>query len=136
MRETIRFGHPRWPLLAAGDLAVFLAFAALGRRAHSMGSALDDVVATALPFVVAWGLVAPFTGAFGAGATAGLPAALRRASYTWLLAFPLGLLVRVPLVGHLAHWSFVLVTALFTLAMLLGWRAAAATLVGGRPAEP
>lgn len=118
------FSNPRRLALAAGDVATFLAFAALGRRAHSMGSALDDVTQTALPFMAAWFLVAPFTGAFDGDATATPRAAAGRAARTWLLSFPLGLLLRTLLRGgDLPHWSFALVAGTFTLTMLTGWRA-------------
>ncbi len=108
--------------LAIGDVLTFLAFAALGRRAHSMGNALDDLIATALPFLLAWFIVAPFTGAYGAGATQTPKTAAQRSALTWLVAFPLGLLLRIPIVGRLSHISFVLVAGLFTLLMLVGWR--------------
>lgn len=119
---TPTFTNPRRLPLVAGDVLTFLAFAALGRRAHSMGSALDDVVGTALPFMVAWAIVAPFTGVYGAAATVDARSAATRAALTWLVAFPLGLLLRTPLVGHVAHWSFALVAGFFTLVMLVGWR--------------
>ncbi|MBA3530369.1 MAG: hypothetical protein H0T73_00410 [Ardenticatenales bacterium] len=45
------FTHKHRLPLAVGDVVTFLAFAALGRRAHSMGNALDDLTATALPGV-------------------------------------------------------------------------------------
>lgn len=124
----LKLSHPRWGLLLLGDLLTLLSFAALGRRAHSMGSALDDLVGTALPFVAAWLLVAPFTGAWGADATTTPAQAARRTALTWLLAFPLGMLVRIAIVGRVPHISFVIVAALFTLVMLAGWRSAFALL--------
>lgn len=104
----------------------FLVFAAIGRRAHSMGSAVDDVIGTALPFMIAWLLVAPFTGGFGKDATAGVANAAKRAALTWALAFPLGLLIRTPIVGRWAHYTFAIVAGIFTLVTLTGWRAALA----------
>ncbi len=114
--------------LAAGDILTFLAFAAVGRRAHSMGNALDDVMGTAVPFIAAWFLVGPFTGAFGPDATNGTAQGAKRAALTWLLAFPLGLLIRVPIVGRVSHISFAIVAGIFTLLFLTGWRALFAKL--------
>jgi hypothetical protein len=120
---TQRFSHNRFLPLVAGDVLTFLPFAALGRRAHSMGSALDDVVGTAVPFMVAWFVVAPFTGAFRRDATSNPTQGAKRAGLTWLLAFPLGLLIRTPIVGRLPHISFAIVAGVFTLLFLTGWRA-------------
>lgn len=122
------FSNPRLLPLVVGDVVTFLAFAALGRRAHSMGSALDDVVGTAVPFMVAWFVAAPFTGAFRDDATASPMQGARRAALAWLLAFPLGLLLRTPIVGRLPHISFAIVAGVFTLLFLTGWRALFARL--------
>lgn len=123
MKLQLNLSNPYRLLLLIGDVVTFLAFAALGRRAHSMGSALDDVMGTALPFMVAWLLVAPFTRAFGEEATDGSKSAALKALQTWAIAFPLGLLIRTPIVGRLPHYSFAIVAGIFTLVMLTGWRA-------------
>jgi hypothetical protein len=39
-------------LLAAGDLAVLLAFAAVGRHSHGEPLTLDETFKTALPFII------------------------------------------------------------------------------------
>ena len=119
---TKYFSNPNRLVLMAGDILTFLAFAAIGRRAHSMGSAMDDVIGTALPFMVAWFLVAPFTGAYRADATETLVSAAKRAAITWAVAFPLGLLIRTPIVGRWAHYTFAIVAGIFTLVTLTGWR--------------
>ena len=116
--------NPRRLPLMVGDVITFLAFAAVGRSAHSMGSALDDVVYTALPFMIAWFVMAPFTGAFAPDATENSGQAAKRSVLTWALSFPLGLGIRTLLKGGaLPHWSFALVAGSFTLSMLTGWRA-------------
>ncbi len=129
---TASFAHPRRATLLLGDILTFLAFAALGRRAHSMGSALDDVIGTALPFMLAWALVAPFTGAYGERAMESPAHAARTSLLTWGIAFPLGLLVRVPIVGRLPHVSFAVVAGAFTLLLLTGWRSVFAGAAGRR----
>lgn len=42
----------RVALLAAGDLAVLLAFAAVGRMNHGEPLTVGDTVSTALPFII------------------------------------------------------------------------------------
>lgn len=125
----LKFSHPRKGLLVLGDMLTLLSFAALGRRAHSMGNALDDLVTTALPFVVAWLVVAPFTGVWGTDATASPTRAARPTALTWLIAFPLGILIRIAIVGRVPHISFVIVAGLFTLILLTGWRSAFALIM-------
>ena len=126
---TRSFSNPNRIILMAGDLITFLLFAAVGRRAHSMGSALDDITATAVPFVIGWFLVGPFTGAFRAGATDGMSAAAKRAALTWLLAFPLGYMIRALMLGRLAHYTFAIVAGVFTFVTLVSWRALYARFV-------
>jgi hypothetical protein len=124
--------NPRRLPLMVGDSATLLMFALLGRRAHSMGSAMDDVIGTALPFVIGWFLAAPFTGALGPHATANGRQAARYAALTWLVAFPLGLLIRIPLVGRIAHPSFMIVAGVFTLVTLILWRVLFAQISSAR----
>jgi hypothetical protein len=119
---TKSFSNSHRLVLIAGDLIVFFLFAAIGRRAHSMGSALDDVTGTALPFILGWFIVAPFTGAFKPAATDGVGNAAKTAALTWLVAFPLGHLIRTPIVGRWAHISFAIVAGIFTFIVLIGWR--------------
>lgn len=126
VRPTTPFRHAL--VLATGDLALFLAFAAIGRRAHAAASPLDDVIEIALPFIVGWALAAPLTRAYAPDATASPVAAARRAALTWLVAFPLGYLFRALLLGRLSHHTFALVAGAFTLATLSGWRAIAARI--------
>lgn len=122
MLTSTHTANNRLPLLI-GDVITFLAFAALGRQAHSMGSALDDIAYTALPFLVAWLLIAPFTGAFTPEATSTPKAAAKRAVGTWLFAFPLGYGIRILMRGGvIPHISFGIVAGIFTLVMLTGWR--------------
>lgn len=119
------FSNTRRQPLMIGDVVTFLVFAAIGRSAHSMGSALDDVLYTAMPFMAAWFIVGPFTGAFAPDATANAGQAAKRSALTWLLAFPFGLAIRTAIKGGaLPHWSFALVAGIFTFTMLTGWRAA------------
>jgi hypothetical protein len=123
-------------LLVAGDILVFLLFALLGRRAHSMGSAVNDIVGTAVPFILAWATVAPFTGIYSQRAR-GRPAQVASGVLlTWLVAYPLGQIIRIPVVGRVAHYSFVIVAGIATLLLLLGWRALFNYLQSSSPSSP
>jgi hypothetical protein len=120
--------------LLAGDAAAFLAFAAIGRRSHGEAAglaALLEVAGTAAPFLIAWLAIAPWLGAYR-GAPASPVAALRVAALAWLLALPLGAVLRALAIGRLSPPSFYIVTFLAVLAILGGWRAAFAWLVGRR----
>jgi hypothetical protein len=126
---TGSFSNPNRSVLVIGDIITFLIFAAIGRRAHSMGSALDDITATAVPFLIAWFVAAPLTGAFRADATDSSGSAARRAALTWLLAFPLGYAIRAIMLGRLPHYTFAIVAGVFTFVALVAWRSAFARFV-------
>jgi hypothetical protein len=49
---AVSTAHRRIALLAAGDLAVLLAFAAVGRVNHGEPLTVSDTLTTALPFIV------------------------------------------------------------------------------------
>jgi hypothetical protein len=102
---------------AVVDVALLVAFAALGRSAHAEGDTITGTLAVAWPFVAAWLLVA-------------LPShtldriAPRRAALAWLAAWPLALILR-SLSGRGDAIGFAVVLLLLPLAALTGWRAAA-----------
>lgn len=118
----------RSALLAAGDLAALVLFAAVGRANHGEGDALGAVLVTAAPFVAAWALAAAPLGAFGPEARGrDVPAALLAGAKAWALAAPLGLALRaVSQGGRAPPLPFVLVTLLAGGGLLLAWRGLAA----------
>lgn len=131
--------------LVAGDLLAFLVFAAIGRRSHGAAAGLDALLAvawTAAPFMLGWFAVAPFSGALRWGLPApakvapsrgALVAALtRRTALTWLLALPLGLLLRAIFLQRGIPLSFAIVTFATNLVILCGWRAVFAWLIAPR----
>jgi hypothetical protein len=134
---TKDFSNPHRLPLMIGDVITFLTFSVIGRLAHAEGTALQNIVGTAFPFTLAWFLVAPLTRSFHADATEGVGTAAKRATLTWVLAFPLGLLVWSLIKARLPHYSFAIVAGLFTLILLTGWRSAFALVLGrgGRKQE-
>lgn len=98
------------------DLAVIVAFAAIGRATHGEGTAPADVLRTALPFGVA-------------ALTAHLVLEWRRRSprpvlaglLVWAVTLLGGLVGRL-LLGESAEGAFVLVSGAVLAAGLLGWR--------------
>jgi hypothetical protein len=124
-------------LLVVGDTLVFLIFAAGGRNQHHESGGLVDVVTTALPFLVAWFVVAPWFGAFRPPATAMVRAVVQRMAMAWIVAWILGLALRVAVQQRGIDGAFPVIALLFNAVLLLGWRAAFTwylTRPRGRPA--
>jgi hypothetical protein len=114
------------PLLVAGDTLAFLLFAAIGRLSHGQASGLDTllhVAGTATPFAAGWFAVAPFLGAFRPALVARPGPFLARTALAWLVAWPLGLLLRAIVLQRAIPLSFALVTFASVLVILAGWRA-------------
>ncbi len=112
-------------VLAAGDLAAFLVFATIGRASHGEAAGLDailQVVETAAPFAVGWFLIAPFAGAFKAELLHRPRALLTRTALAWLLAAPIGVVLWSLLRQRPIQPTFVIITFLTILIILLGWR--------------
>jgi hypothetical protein len=113
-------------LLIVGDAAVLLAFSALGRASHSLRGAtpLLSVLLTAAPFAVAWAIVAPLAFVFGRGTQAltSLVRWLLHTGLTWVVAGPLGLVLRSLWLERPIVPTFAAVTMATVMAMLLIWR--------------
>src|SRR3954452_15340034 len=67
------------PLGVFLDVCCFLVFAIAGRQSHGEGEALRSIVIVAAPFVVAWLIVAFFSGVYRSSS-------LRRVALAWLVA--------------------------------------------------
>lgn len=116
----------RLALLAAGDVGIFLMFAALGRRSHGEAAgiaAVGQVLETAAPFIIGWLAIAPLVGAFRPGMLEHPRALLGRSLLAWLLALPVGLLLRM-LIRQSAFppISFAITTFLIVGVLLGAWR--------------
>ncbi|NJN15785.1 MAG: DUF3054 domain-containing protein [Oscillochloris sp.] len=124
---TIEHNQPtfsRVATLLSGDVTAFLVFAAIGRRSHGEAAglaALGEVALTAAPFLAAWLLASPWLGAYNPRRT-GAPAMLRIVVLGWLLALPIGAVLRAAIVGRFSPPSFYIVTFLAVLVILGAWR--------------
>jgi Protein of unknown function (DUF3054) len=121
-------------LLGLVDLAMFFVFAAMGRASHVDGSSLDVMATlyTAAPFVAAWFFTAPWTGVYQENPHGKLPVVVATtASYSdvavaaalqalrgWVVAMPLGCVIRGVVKGYVPPLPFVLVTLVATFVLL------------------
>ncbi|HEU4321923.1 MAG TPA: DUF3054 domain-containing protein [Roseiflexaceae bacterium] len=113
-------------LLVAGDTLVFLLFAAVGRASHGEAAGLDallQVLETAAPFAAAWFLVAPFAKLYRAEVASGLRPTLARGALAWLVALPIGMLLRMLLRREgIPPTSFFVTSYIFVLMFMFSWR--------------
>lgn len=136
-------------LLVIGDIIAFLVFAAIGRRSHGEAAGLTamfEVAQTAAPFIIGWFLAAPFLKAYrldtaGAGVaparrTALVGPLLKRTALAWLVACPIGLVLRALFLSRGIPLSFAIITFITNLFLLGGWRSAFAWFVARRARGP
>ncbi len=113
-------------MLVIGDMMCFLIFAALGRNTHGETSgfaAIPQIIVTALPFAAGWFLISPFVGAFRRKIMTQPRAMAIRTVVSWLLAWPVAMLLRGFFVDHgIPPLSFAVVVLLFNMLLLLVWR--------------
>jgi Protein of unknown function (DUF3054) len=121
-------------ILGVVDLVMLLVFAATGRASHVDGASLDIVATlyTAAPFVTAWFLAAPWTGVYQENphkqldATASYPdvamAATTQTLRGWVVAMPLGCVIRGVVKGYVPPLPFVVVTLVATFVLLSAGR--------------
>lgn len=111
--------------LALGDLAVLLLFAALGRSSHDRPPGpipFAGVISTAAPFIAAWFSVGAVLGVFKQSAVSSVRSAFLRTEGTWLVAGPLGLLLRALFLRRGIPLSFAAVVMSVNFVLLGGWR--------------
>lgn len=112
------------PLAAlAADLSCVLVFTALGRRTHAEGLSVAGVAGTAWPFL-AGTLVGWLVARGWRRPTALAPTGV----IVWLCTVAVGMALRRATSAGTA-WSFVVVAALVTAVLLLGWRVAARRVI-------
>lgn len=137
-RGSAALGAWRTALLVGGDVLAFLAFSALGRRSHGAAAGLDafaQIAETAAPFAAGWLLAAPLLGAFKPDVVAHPRAMLSRTALSWLVALPIGLLLRALVRQSGIPLSFAITTLLVLMVLLCGWRGAFAWLARRREGE-
>ncbi|KAI6687973.1 hypothetical protein NL676_024801 [Syzygium grande] len=111
-------------LLAGGDVAALLVFAAIGRFSHGFPVFDLETLRTADPFVAGWFLGAYFLGGYagdGRGEN-GLSKAVLSTIKSWAVGIPLGIAIRAVLSSHIPPYNFILVTMGSTGVLLIGWR--------------
>ena len=111
--------------LAGGDALMFLLFSAIGRSTHGEAAGLDallQVAGTAAPFLAGWLLAAPLLGAYRPAVISRVGPMLARTALAWLVAGPLGLVIRSLLLQRGISVTFALVTLATVLVMLIVWR--------------
>lgn len=100
------------------DLLALFAFAATGVYAHTRALAVAELVRAAWPFLLAWVLVAPFTGTWR-------HRDVRPLLLTWAVAIPAGVAVRMLAYAEPLTWGrlvFFLTSLAFSLPYLLVFR--------------
>lgn len=109
------------PVLSTIDTASFLIFAAIGSASHSAVDGSIDigaVLVTAFPFLVSWFVSAPFVGCYTPEATKDVKAAAIQAAKGWIIAVPMGCILRGVIKGYVPPVPFVIVTLISTLVIL------------------
>jgi hypothetical protein len=112
----------RIALLAIGDALVFVIFAVIGMRSHKESLTVPSVLVTAAPFAIGWFLVSPFVGAFRRRITSQPRKMSLRTLLAWLIAWPVGLLLRGIINHEIPPLSFAIVTLITNTIFLQLWR--------------
>ena len=113
-------------ILLGGDMLVLFVFVVAGQREHELtnvNNPLLGILLTTGEFTVAWIAAGVWFGAFRRDHPPALRAFMRRSLNAWLVAAPLGTLVRALVLGRAdIPAAFLVVVLVLGGAMLLGWR--------------
>jgi Protein of unknown function (DUF3054) len=113
-------------VLVSGDVLAFLAFAAIGRGSHGEATglaAIPQVILTALPFAIAWFIVAPFVGVYRGALLANPRKMAGHTLVGWVLSWPVAMALRGIFVDHaVPPWTFALIALVVNAVLLLIWR--------------
>ena len=115
------------PVLAVTDLLSLVLFAGIGKASHSADGSLDvpAVLQTAGPFLLAWFGTSPLTGVYRDSKDSGNDGILDvglQVAKGWIVAIPLGCILRGVVKGYVPPLPFVVVTMISTLIILGGSR--------------
>ncbi|RQG95542.1 DUF3054 domain-containing protein [Natrarchaeobius chitinivorans] len=111
--------------VAVGDVVILAAFVVLGLLMHQISPTSHPVYAiqTALPFLLAWLIVAPIVGAYASRTLRSVRRTLGVASLAWIVVSVLGAGIRAtPFFHGGAPVEFVLVNLVVGLGFVLSWR--------------
>ena len=97
-------------LVILGDVLIFILFSYLGKLQHQLDSSLFPVLYTAFPFLVTWLLVVLFITKLDHDKLTQIRYIIVNTSATWIVAGPLGLLLRTIMEGRLTNLTFIIVT--------------------------
>lgn len=112
------------------DAAMFILFAALGRRAHDEGSAIAGTLTVAAPFLIGYGVAAVALRLDRA------PFDVRRGAMVWAAGIVLGLVLRGTVFDRGLAPAFVVVAVVTTGVLIVGWRAVVARVAASRDRAP
>lgn len=129
----LRYNHPMNKnntlprlILLLGDLVAILLFVFIGQQDHATTDVNNPVLGllrAAFPFLITWLIVAPITRAYPSAENITLQRLLVRGLNAWLIAAPLGLLLRAFLFERGGIPAiFMLLTILVAGAFILFWR--------------
>ena len=121
--------------MLAGDLVALALFAILGRNTHDEAigfGAVRAVAGTAAPFLVGWLVASSLLGARWPQVTSAVALMVRATLTTWVVAYPIAMLVRGVALGRTSPLSFYIVAFVVPLLLLLAWRLAFAFIEARR----
>lgn len=127
VRERLRRIDRETVALSIGDMAVLSSFVAYGLLSHAINPLDFPVhsVLTAIPFVIAWWLVAPVGGLYRTSTVRSVRATLLRVITVWTVVSLLGGAIRATsFFDGEAPPIFLLANLVFGLGFLLPWRLA------------
>lgn len=119
-------------ILLAGDLLVLLIFTYIGQRNHDLIDPRHPILGLLLTtgeFALPWAVAGWLLGAFPGGDSLTIRPLLTRSLNAWLVAAPLGLLLRAYILGRaVIPTTFFSITLGLGGAFILGWRLAFALI--------
>jgi len=126
------------PALLAGDLAAFLAFAAIGSAAHHDESSsssqsllsLSHSFRVALPFIAGWLAASPLLGAYTSAATSSYRSALLIALRCSAVGVPVGVALRGLATSHVPPAEFAAISFITCTLLLSAWRCGYIAVIG------
>lgn len=111
-------------ILMAGDLAIFVMFALVGRETHASSdpNLVVNALPTLLPFVLIWLMVSIPMGVYRPSVYRFVPLTIIRTLAAWIVAGPIALYARALLLARTAiPVPFIIVTMGLNGVMLLAW---------------